>query len=101
MQCSDWSSDVCSSDLALKDARKAIALGRNFVTVHIRIAKCSLALGDLTAANSALSVVRELSFNNFAILTEVQKLEAVMRFDMEGTTACQKEDYIKAVFCAD
>jgi len=45
-----------------------------FVLVHIhvlqgyiQIAKCSVALGDLSAVDSAISVVKELSPNNAAI----------------------------------
>ena len=78
-----------------------------FVLVHIhllqgyiRIAKCSLALGDLSAADSAISVVKELSPNNAAIIPEVQKLEVIRRFDEEANKAYQKQDYRKVIiFC--
>jgi DnaJ family protein C protein 7 len=86
---------------ALADARKAVALDSSFAKGHIRIARCSLALGDMTAVNSALSAVRELSLNNSAILPQLQKLEAIIRYDREGTIACQKQDYLKALVCTD
>jgi DnaJ family protein C protein 7 len=88
-------------EAALEDARKAVALDPSFVKGYMRIAKCSLAAGDLTAANSAVFSVRKLSLNNSAILPEVHKLENVMRFDKEVTIACEKKDYIKAVICTD
>lgn len=65
---------------------------------YIRIAKCSLALGDLSAADNAVSIVRGLTPNNSAILPEVQKLEVVRRFSEEGNKAYQKEDYRKVKF---
>jgi DnaJ family protein C protein 7 len=86
---------------ALEDARKAVALDSNFVKGYIRIAKCCLALGDLSAADNAVSIVRELTPNNSAVLPEVQKLEVVRRFDEEGNKAYQKQDYRNVVFCMD
>lgn len=86
---------------ALEDARKAVALDPSFIKGYMRIAKCNLALGDLTAVSSVLSTVREFSLNNCTILPEVQKLEDLIRFDKEGTAACNEQDYTKAVFCTD
>lgn len=63
----------------------------------IRIAKCSLALGDLSAADNAISAVKELSPNNAAIIPEVQKLEVIRRFDEEANKAYQKQDYRKVI----
>jgi DnaJ family protein C protein 7 len=88
-------------EAALEDARKAVALDPSFVNAYMLIAKCSLALGDLAAVNSVLSTVRELSLNNSAFLPQVQKLEGVIKLDTEATIACEKRDYIKAVFCMD
>jgi hypothetical protein len=56
-----------------------------------------LALGDLTAADNAISTVKELSPDNTAIQPEVQKLEVVRRFEEEGNKAYQKEDYRKVI----
>jgi hypothetical protein len=59
-----------------------------------------LALGDLSAADNALSIVKELNPNNAAIIPEVQKLEVVRRFDEEASKAYQKQDYRKVtMFC--
>jgi DnaJ family protein C protein 7 len=86
---------------ALDDARKSVALDSSYIKGYIRIAKCSLALGDLSAADNAISVVKELSPNNAAIIPEVQKLEVIRRFDEEANKAYQKQDYRKVVFCMD
>ncbi|PSN47553.1 DnaJ subfamily C member 7 [Blattella germanica] len=86
---------------ALEDARKSVALDNTFVKGYIRIAKCSLALGDLTAADNAISTVKELSPDNTTILPEILKLDVVRRFEEEGTKAYQKQDYRKVVFCMD
>jgi DnaJ family protein C protein 7 len=88
-------------EVALEDARKAVALDPSSVKGHVGIGICSLAVGDSTAAHSALLAVREHSLNNSAILPQVVKLVTVMKFDKEGTIACRKEDYIKGVFCMD
>jgi DnaJ family protein C protein 7 len=64
---------------------------------YIRIAKCSLALGDLIAADNAISTVKELSPDNTAIQPEIQKLEVVRRFQEEGNKAYQKQDYRKVI----
>lgn len=86
---------------ALADARKAVALDSSFAKGHNRIATCSLALGDMTAVYRALSTLRKLSLNNSAIRPGLQKLEAIVRLDKEGTIACHKQDYIKALECTD
>ncbi|PNF39370.1 hypothetical protein B7P43_G13657 [Cryptotermes secundus] len=86
---------------ALADARKAVALDSSFAKGHRRIAKCSLALGDMTAVNSALCTLRKLSLINSAFLPELQKLEVILRLDKEGTIAYHKQDYIKALECTD
>jgi DnaJ family protein C protein 7 len=84
--------------LALEDAKRAVALDCSFAKGYIRIAKCSLALGEPTAVRNAFSAVRELSMTNSAILPEVQKLHTVMRFDIEGKKAYQQQDYKKALY---
>jgi DnaJ family protein C protein 7 len=86
---------------ALEDARKAVALDSSFLKGYILIAKCSLALGDLTGANGALCTARELSLNTSPIPPEVQELEDIMKYDKERNIACQNQNYIRAVFCTD
>jgi DnaJ family protein C protein 7 len=88
-------------ELALKDARKAVDLDRSFTKGYIRIAKCSLALGKVTAAKTAFSKARELSLANSAILPEVENLNAIITFHMEGKEAYLAQDYKRAIFCVD
>jgi DnaJ family protein C protein 7 len=85
--------------LGLDDARKAVSLDRSFARGYIRIAKCSLALGEPAVARNAFSAVRELSINNSAILPEVRKLHVVMKFDIEAKKAYHRQDYKKAMYC--
>jgi hypothetical protein len=42
------------------DARNAAALDSSFIRRYIQIAKCNLALGDLSASDSEASTVREI-----------------------------------------
>lgn len=88
-------------ELALKDARRAVCLDSNFAKGYIRIVKCGLALGEMTAANTALSIVRKLSLNNSAVLQEVQKLDAIISFHVEGKRAYHSQDYEKVIYCVD
>jgi DnaJ family protein C protein 7 len=88
-------------ELALVDARKAVALDCSFANGYIQIAKCSLALGEVIATNTGLSVVRRLSLTNSAILPDLNKLDAVIAFHMEGKDAYLAHDYKKRIFCVD
>jgi DnaJ family protein C protein 7 len=87
--------------LALLDAKEAVALDRSFAKGYIRIAKCSLALGDMRAANNAFSAASELSLNNDDILPEVKKLDAVMELHLECKISYEAQDYKRALFCLD
>ncbi|KAK7793735.1 hypothetical protein R5R35_007885 [Gryllus longicercus] len=86
---------------ALDDARKAIQLDPKFVKGYIRVVKCCLALGDIAAANNAISTVKELDPNNTTILPEVKKIEVIRRFEEEANKAYAKEDFRKVVYCMD
>jgi DnaJ family protein C protein 7 len=88
-------------ELALKDAKRAVALDRSFAKGYIRIAKCSLAIGEVTAAKTAFSTVRKLSLTNSAIVPQVKKLNAVMQFERDGEKAYHSQDYKKAILCVD
>jgi DnaJ family protein C protein 7 len=88
-------------ELALKDARRAVGLDSNFAKGHIRIVKCGMALGEMTVANAALSSVRKLSLDNSAISEEVQKLEDIISFHVEGKKAYHSQDYEKVIYCVD
>lgn len=48
---------------ALEDVRKAVQLDPTFVRGYIRMAKCGIAMGDLTTAEYALKKVQELQPN--------------------------------------
>jgi DnaJ family protein C protein 7 len=84
-------------DLALRDAKKAVTLDRSFAKGYIRIAKCSLALGDMKSANNALSAVRKLSLINSSIVPEFQKLDALIKCDTESKKAYIERNFKKVV----
>jgi DnaJ family protein C protein 7 len=88
-------------ELALLDARKSVALDRSFARGYIRIAKCSLVLGEATAASTAFSAARELSLTNSAILPDVQKLNAIIELHSEGKKAYLAQDYTKTILCVE
>jgi hypothetical protein len=67
---------------------------------HIGIAKCSLALGDLSTANDAISVIKELNPNNSATSPVVQLVEGIRRLNEFAIEAYLEEDYGEVImFC--
>lgn len=86
---------------ALADARQAVGLDPNMVKGYLRIAKCGIALGDLTIADQAIKKVKELELDNKTIENEVRSLEALKQFEREAHVAFEKKDYRKVVYCMD
>nr|CAD7398666.1 unnamed protein product [Timema poppensis] len=86
---------------ALEDAKKSVSLDKTFVKGYIRIVKCSLALGDIITAESAIAKVQELEPNNTSLAPEISKIAVAKRFMEEGDKAYNKQDYRKVVFCMD
>lgn len=72
-----------------------------FILGYVRIAKCGIALGDLTIADQAIKKVKELDVDNSTIDNEVRSLEALKQFEREATVAFEKKDYRKVVYCMD
>lgn len=88
-------------NLALEDARRAVTLDSKFVKGWIRVAKCCMILGNLSAAENALTRVSDLEPNNSSLTADLKTLDIVKRFDDEALKAYDKKDYRKAVFCLD
>lgn len=86
---------------ALGDARQAVALDPSMVKGYIRIAKCGIALGDLTIADQAINKVKQLEVDNKTIETEIRSLEFLKQYEREAQIAYDKTDYRKVVFCMD
>lgn len=85
----------------MEDARKAVALDALMVKGYVRIAKCGIALGDLTTVEQALNKVKELDALNSTIATEVRTLEIMKQHENDSNVAYEKKDFRKVVFCMD
>uniref|UniRef100_A0A1B6DZE1 J domain-containing protein n=1 Tax=Clastoptera arizonana TaxID=38151 RepID=A0A1B6DZE1_9HEMI len=86
---------------ALEDARRSVTLDPKFVKGWIRIAKCSLVLGDIPASENALSQISDLEPLNPALVTEQKNLAILKKFNEEALKSYDKKDYRKTVFCLD
>lgn len=86
---------------ALEDARRAVNLEPTMVKGYVRIAKCGIALGDLTIANQAICKVKELDIDNKTIEPEIRSIDVIKRFEKESQVAFDKKDYRKVVYCMD
>jgi DnaJ family protein C protein 7 len=88
-------------ELALKDARKAVTLDRRFAKGCIQAAKCSLALGDVTEAETAICGLRTLSFTNSALLEKVEKLNVIITVHKYVQKAYIAKDYENTLIWVD
>lgn len=86
---------------ALADAKKCIAIDPTFIKAYARVIKCSLIVGDVVGAKSALNKVLELDPNNTGILAEQKHLEHLEKFLTEAEIAYAKKDFRKVVYCMD
>ncbi|KAG8231912.1 hypothetical protein J437_LFUL011381 [Ladona fulva] len=86
---------------ALDDARKSVALDPGFIKAYIRLAKCSIALGDCSYADQTLAQANQLEPNNPAIAAEVNNLATVRHFVEDASKAYEKKEYRKVVYCMD
>lgn len=86
---------------ALEDARKAVTLDTQMVKAYVRIAKCGIALGDLTTAEQALNKIKELDTSNTLTANEVRSLELMKQYENDANNAYDKKDFRKVVYCMD
>lgn len=86
---------------ALEDSRKSVQLDSNFVKGYIRILKCSIALGDVMAADQAIKKIKELDPFTTAITNEMKCYENLKQYEEEAAKAYEKKDYRKVVYCMD
>ncbi|CAH2988614.1 unnamed protein product [Chilo suppressalis] len=85
---------------ALEDAQKAVALDPSFTKGYIRIAKCCIALGDLSGGEQAVTRASELGGADCAT-SERRALESLRKLHEEGQRAMEAADYRRVVFCMD
>lgn len=75
---------------ALEDVRKAVQLDHTFVRGYVRMAKCGIALGNLTTAEYALKKVKELQPGGNAAINEEKSFEKIKQFENEAKVAYEK-----------
>ncbi|XP_048509911.1 dnaJ homolog subfamily C member 7 [Athalia rosae] len=86
---------------ALADAKKCIAIDPKFIKAYTRVVKCSLIVGDIVGAKTALNKLQELDSNNSRIQPEQKHLEHLEKFLREADVAYAKKDFRKVVYCMD
>ncbi|XP_047515372.1 dnaJ homolog subfamily C member 7 isoform X1 [Pieris napi] len=85
---------------AVEDAQKAVALDSTFTKGYIRMAKCCIALGDLSGAEQAITRATELGGADCA-LNEKRALESLRRLHEDAQNAMEANDHRRVVFCMD
>ncbi|XP_063376111.1 dnaJ homolog subfamily C member 7 [Cydia fagiglandana] len=85
---------------ALEDAQKSVVLDPTFTKGYIRIAKCCIALGDISGGEQAVRSATELGGADCAT-SERRALESLRRLHEDAQRAMEAEDYRRAVFCMD
>lgn len=85
---------------ALEDARKSVLLDPKFTKGWLRVIKCCIALGDVSAAENALSQLREKSPDQI-VSQEAQNLHQLKNYCEEAQKAIDKKEYRKALYCLD
>ncbi|KAL4715100.1 hypothetical protein ACJJTC_012147 [Scirpophaga incertulas] len=85
---------------ALEDAQKSVSLDPTFTKGYIRIAKCCIALGDLSGGEQAVKHASELGGIDCAT-SERRALESLRKLHEEGARAMEAADYRRVVFCMD
>lgn len=86
---------------ALQDSRHAISLDDKFEKGYVRIAKSSLAMGDVVAAEQAINRLLEIDPKTSAVKIEQQQCKLLRQFDERAFQCYEKRDYRTAVFHAD
>ncbi|XP_026757407.1 dnaJ homolog subfamily C member 7 [Galleria mellonella] len=85
---------------ALDDAQKAVSLDSTFTKGYIRIAKCCIALGDMSGGEQAVNRAKELGGADCAT-SERRALESLRRLHEDAQRAMEACDYRRVVFCMD
>lgn len=86
---------------ALEDSQKSIVIDPGFIKGYIRIAKCYIAFGDLSAAKVTLNKVKELDPRNDVAEAELRNIDSIQKFIEDADKAYEKKDYRKVVYCMD
>lgn len=85
---------------ALEDARKSVQLDNTFIKGYVRIAKCSIALGDLVTAESTIKLLETMNQAD-SVATEKNALLKLQQYESEAQKAYGIKDFRKVVYCMD
>ncbi|XP_045511069.1 dnaJ homolog subfamily C member 7 [Colias croceus] len=85
---------------ALEDAQKAVALDSTFTKGYIRMAKCCIALGDISGGEQAVNRATELGGADCAS-NEKLALDSLRRLHEDAQRALEAGDFRRVVFCMD
>lgn len=87
---------------ALQDCKTAVRLDDKFEKGYVRMAKCSIALGDLTGFEQAMKRLRELDPRaNVQLKVELQQLAQLRDLEQKAMACYEKEDFRTTVFHMD
>lgn len=88
---------------ALEDAKTAVRLDDKFEKGYVRVAKCSIALGDLLSCEQAAQRLRELDARAATqqLKGELQQLAQLRSLEQRAMASYEKADYRTVVFHMD
>ena len=86
---------------ALEDSRTAVRLDPKFEKGYVRIIKCSLALGDVVAAEQAIKKLQEIDPKSSVAATEDQNCQNLRLHSERAQASFQQQDYRTAVYHTD
>merc|ERR1719412_2277871 len=86
---------------ALEDAKTAVNLDNNFVKGFVRIAKCSVLLGEIPSAKQAVERGLRIEPGSKAFESEIHNYKLLEKQQTEIDSAFETQDYRKALFHLD
>lgn len=87
---------------ALQDSKTAVRLDDKFEKGYVRVAKCSIGLGDLMSFEQAVQRLRELEARpEVQLKLEIQQLGHLRDWEQRSMQCYEKEDFRTVVFHMD
>lgn len=86
---------------ALRDAKQSVQIDSNFEKGYMRIAKCSLLMGDLIGTEQAIKKFLELDPSNQTLKPELINLRQLRDLNEKAANCYDKQDYRTCLFHCD
>lgn len=86
---------------ALRDAKQSVQIDGNFEKGYMRIAKCSLLMGDLIGTEQAIKKFLELDPSNQALKPELISLKQLRDLNEKAANCYDKQDYRTCLYHCD